>query len=315
MPEIAPHFPPMPRPVRYRASSWTVVAAALLIGFALVLSPGNGAAAAPGAAIIAAVPVTAVLVAGDGSIRVFDNAVAALRNRLLQAAIDPGRIRVLTSTPSLAQPGMRDGMQAAIWSRVTRRISDLAPRPGEACLVFVTSHGAPGDGLVLSLEDEFLSPRDLDEALSGGCATAPTVVIASGCYSGDFAHGVMARANRIVLTASRSDRPSFGCDADSTYTFFDECLLGSLDHAVTWQAVYHLTRSCVAAQERRMHATPSHPQAFFGRNVARLATPWASGDQRTASPARLSGSGIVHPLPASVPVIQPVRRFPATLRP
>jgi len=296
---------------QYRSPSWNHAVLALLIGFMLLAAGNGGAAASAGAAVLVAVPVTAVLAAGDGSIRVFDNAVMALRDRLIEAAIDPSRIRLLTSTPSL----VHDGVQAATWPRLTRRIAQLAPRPGEACLVFVTSHGAPGDGLVLSLEDEILSPRDLDEALRDGCATAPTVVIASGCYSGDFARGAMARANRIILTAARSDRPSFGCGADSTYTFFDDCLLSALDRASTWQVVYQRTRSCVAEQERRLGATPSHPQAFFGRKVAHLATPWTISDRRAKATSSTATGGARVGAGVSAASFRSTRHIPATLRP
>jgi hypothetical protein len=83
----------------------------------------------------------------------------------------------------------------------------------------------------------------------------------------------MRAPNRIVVTAARPDRPSFGCQADRTYTVFDECLLGALPHARTWRAVYKATNSCVRRHESEMQVLPSQPQASFGAAVRNLSVP------------------------------------------
>src|SRR5262249_22448515 len=128
--------------------------------------------------------------------------------------------------------------EPATLDRVLRRIAALHGGPGDHCLVFITSHGAPDQGIYLARKNEMLHPAAPATALSAGCGTAPTVVVISGCYSGSFASGAMAAPNRIVLTAARADRPSFGCAAERTYTVFDACLLGALPHAATWRAAY-----------------------------------------------------------------------------
>ena len=88
-------------------------------------------------------------------------------------------------------------------------------------------------GGTLYRDDEMLRPAALARALDAGCAGVPTVVIVSSCYSGSFARGVMAAPNRVVLTAARADRPSFGCAPERSYTVYDSCLLGALPHATT----------------------------------------------------------------------------------
>ena len=67
----------------------------------------------------------------------------------------------------------------------------------------------------------FLDPVRLDRALAQGCGEAPTVVVLSGCYSGIFARPPMTRPNRVILTAARIDRPSFGCSIEDQFTEFD----------------------------------------------------------------------------------------------
>ena len=211
----------------------------------------------------------AVLVAGDGSIPVFDNATARM-DSLLQASGTPAAdIHRLSAAPEvLATPHV----QAATRARVLEAVSGLRPQPGQACLVFITSHGAHGSGVYLALRREFLSPTDLDGALQAGCGAAPTVAIVSACYTGGFAQAPMAAPNRVVLTAARADRPSFGCGAGRDLAYYDQCLLGSLsDMPHDWAGVSAGADRCVARMEAADHERPSEPQTAIGPAVAGLA--------------------------------------------
>src|SRR5262249_54004720 len=125
-----------------------------------------------------------------------------------------------------------------------------------------------GEGILLAYSGEYLRPQSLAQALSAGCAAAPTVVVVSGCFSGAFT--AMRAPNRIVITAPRSDRPSFGCAADRPHTLFHECLLGALVRASAWRAAFNATNSCVRRREQQMRVTPSQPQAVFGVAVRSL---------------------------------------------
>src|SRR3954447_15217264 len=176
----------------------------------------------------------AVLVAGDNAQPVFDNAVASVRNWLASGGVPEPDIHVLSATPHSGGGGKGNADPASA-ERVLARIAALRPGPGEACLVFVTSHGQRGEGIWLAYSGEFLRPAELAQALAAGCARAPTVVVASGCFTGGFT--ALRAPNRIVFTAARADRPSFGCAVERTYAVFDECLLSSLPQEATWQGV------------------------------------------------------------------------------
>jgi Peptidase C13 family len=219
----------------------------------------------------AAVPVAdgnwqAVLAAGDNTEPVFDDAVQTLAQRLRAAGVPAANIHRLSATAA----ELRHGVEPATADNLLRRIANLSVRPGENCFVFLTSHGEHDAGLWLARSDRALHPEELAQALSRGCGSAPTVVIVSSCYSGGFAAGAMAKPNRIVLTASRRDRPSFGCEAGRNYTFFDGCLLGAFPKAANWKGVFAATKSCVSRQEHAMGERPSDPQAYFGAAVAGL---------------------------------------------
>jgi hypothetical protein len=207
-----------------------------------------------------------VLVAGDNAQPVFDNAVNAVDLWLLtHGAAETDIHRLAASAPP------RDrSVEPATLDDVLTRIAAMHARPGEGCFVFITSHGGQNLGIYLSRSDAMLRPTALARALDAGCGAAPTVVIVSGCYSGAFTGGAMAKPNRIILTAARADRPSFGCSAERTYTVYDSCLLAALPHATTWRGVFNDTRDCVEQREHQLDALPSHPQASFGAAVRDL---------------------------------------------
>jgi hypothetical protein len=205
-----------------------------------------------------------VLAAGDDSEPVFDNATREMSRRLLAAGVPAGSIHRLSA--SAAEPGA----QAATADILLRTIAELPARPGDRCLIFLTSHGERGAGLWLARSNRALSPDELARALSRGCGAVPTIVVVSACYSGGFVTGKMAKPNRVILTAARADRPSFGCQVHRTYNFFDECLLGVLPQSATWRAVYDGANRCVRRMERALEVEPSAPQAYFGGTVAGL---------------------------------------------
>jgi Peptidase C13 family len=164
------------------------------------------------------------------------------------------------------------GTQAATAANIMHDFTRLNPSAAEGCFIFITSHGAQNKGLVMTSAKIFIGPDDLDSLLNRSCGTSPTVVIASGCFSGIFAEGqAMPTANRIILTAARDDRPSFGCNAKRNLTVFDQCVLSNLDPGLRWQAAMDMISACVATNERMLGVeASSSPQISVGAAVANL---------------------------------------------
>jgi hypothetical protein len=259
--------------------------------------PPSDAAIAFAPAALASLRFKAVLVAGDDAQPVFDNATRYLHDRLIAAGLAEENIHRLSAAD---RPG--DGAGAATLAAVVGRIAGLAAGAGEGCLVFLSSHGNPRAGFVLARSHDYLTPAVLDRALAAGCPGVPTVVVVSSCYSGTFAAPPMTRPNRIILTAARRDRPSFGCGVGQTYSVFDQCFLGSLDGASSWPVIFARARGCVATRESARRETPSEPQGFFAAALANMPAPWRAavgGDTRAirfvAGPARFSPDAL--PLP------------------
>ena len=178
--------------------------AALLV---LALLAGGGALAQPAPE---AIRWRAVLVAGDPSLPVWDNATRRMAEVIGRQAV-AGQVTRLSARREAG--ATRGGIKQAL-----ERIATLRPGPGEGCFVFLTMHGARDAGLVFEPGEHVLTPDSLDAALERGCGAAPTLVIASGCYSGNFAVGRMARPNRVVMTAARAgmDFYYFGPTAGGT---------------------------------------------------------------------------------------------------
>lgn len=242
-------------PILSRLSGWVFALLVLLSAAPLAVAQSS-----PGAGWVA------VLVAGDNAQPVFANAVGTFAQWL---AGHGGSIHLLSAGSTV--PGGQ--AEPASGERVLGRVAALAARPGQRCLVYITSHGRKGQGVWLAASRQVLQPEVLAQSLSQGCASVPTVVVVSACFSGGFAAGAMQAPNRILITAARPDRQSFGCRADRTYTVFDECLLGALPRSATWRAAFDLITACVAERERQMGMLASEPQAFFGTSVRDLPVP------------------------------------------
>src|SRR3977135_989632 len=110
----------------------------------------------------------AVLIAGDNNSPAFDNGVEAMRDKLAERGVR--NIRALTSDP-VASPSL----EVATAGNVS---SALRSGGGEACLVFITSHGDES-GVVLRAAKGMVQPSTLGSALDAGCGRRPPAVIVS----------------------------------------------------------------------------------------------------------------------------------------
>lgn len=152
--------------------------------------------------------------------------------------------------------------------RAFAAIEAVARRATAGCLLYFTSHGSPA-GIVFGPEG-MIGPPYMDRLIDSWCGTRPTVVIVSACFSGVFVPA-LAQTNRMVMTAARRDRSSFGCSEDDTYPYFDACVLESLDHAVDFLGLSQRTTACVNRREREGGLRPpSEPQTYVGAQMQTL---------------------------------------------
>lgn len=219
---------------------------------------------------------------GDGrTITAFENARRDLAAALVKAGFAPENMRLFSPLRVRPKDVLETSAQsfAAAWIALTRKATG-------GCLLYFTSHG-DSDGIILGRSDR-LEPTQLDMLLDLSCGERPTVVVVSACYSGVFVPALSA-PNRMVLTAARPDRSSFGCSEDSVYPYFDGCVLTALRRATHFPALATAAQRCVAAREKAEKLDPpSEPQVAIGTAVAPTlrALPLRPGVVRASARAR-----------------------------
>jgi hypothetical protein len=237
----------------------------------------------------------AVVVAGDwhahsgGPTEAFDNA-----RRDVGATLTRARLLPRSGSPVLGAP---QALSGAVKPRKTdlraihSDLRDLAAKNPAGCLVYLTSHGAP-EGAVL--DEDILPPSLLAAVIDDACPARPSIVVISACFSGVFVKPLQ-RDDRMILTAARPDRTSFGCSEDDKYPYFDDCFLSSAPTAHDFAALGRAVQACVARRERDTGAEPaSEPQLWIGPGLRPLlplyAFPSASLPSRPSPPPRQSGA-------------------------
>lgn len=156
-----------------------------------------------------------------------------------------------------------------------RDFETAAQQGTRGCLAYFTSHGAPSrgsqPGFIVFGPGGRLEPASMRTILERTCGTRPTVVVVSACFSGGFIPA-LAAPNRLIITAARLDRSSFGCGAGVTYPYFDDCVMRSLETAPDFIALAGQARACVAERERAEGLSPpSEPQVSIGAHMQLLA--------------------------------------------
>lgn len=238
-----------------------LAALAVLAGFACA-----PAQAEPLLADWAVLVVAADEKAGNGALTEgFDNArrevAAALiakgarRENLRQLSVDPARERS-ADKPLRVSPAALD-----------TALGEVTARARGGCLLYFTSHGAPRG---ITLGDGVYAPAAMDRLADAHCAGRPTVVVVSACYSGVFLPA-LSEPERMILSAARPDRSSFGCGQNDRMPYFDACVLQSLPDAAGFAALATSTRRCVADMEAAARLRPaSEPQIAIGSEMRLL---------------------------------------------
>ena len=190
-------------------------------------------------------------------IAAFDNARRDLAVGFAAAGFDRAAMVDLNLDPDRETPVSAEGALLAIRSRTSEAT--------QGCLLYFTSHGSP-DGMVFG-PDAILTPAAMAETVTGLCGDRPTVVVVSACFSGIFVDTLSA-PNRMVMTAARRDRSSFGCGADITYPYFDGCVIQALPEARDFIGLADAARACVARRETEEGLSPSsEPQVSIGADM------------------------------------------------
>jgi len=206
----------------------------------------------------------ALVIAGDwhahsgAPSEVFDNARRDIAKSLVKAGFQASNVTEFSVRPERYAA-------ARVFSTELKGVSDTLSQAqyggSEGCLIYLTSHGNPA-GIVFG--NRMLTPAMLAGLLDRTCGQKPTIAIVSACFSGVFVEPLI-RPNRMVITAARGDRASFGCGETDVYTYFDNCVLSQMGEAQDFVRLASQVQTCIAVREQITGVSPaSEPQVYIG---------------------------------------------------
>ena len=207
--------------------------------------------------------------AGDGREDVFRKDVLAAQHVMDERWGTEGRSLALINNP-------RTLLEAPVATVTNLRetlneIGAAIDTEQDVVMVYLASHGSRQHVLEVALPPLELAPLTAP-ALRGLLDSAGIkwrIVVVSACYSGGFIDALKDDYT-LVLTASESDRASFGCGNRSDSTFFGEALFQhGLAQSESLLAGFEAARVRVAEREQAGgFSPPSNPQVFVGPAMA-----------------------------------------------
>ena len=213
-----------------------------------------------------------IVVAGDwhahdgGPTEAFDNARRDVAATLVGLGFRPEAMTQFSTRPELYADTHPERLTA---QSMLEALKASAARAPAGCLVYYTSHGAPMEGVVMDVMSKsyMFSPSEMASLVEEACPNRPTIVIVSACFSGSFLPFLQG-PQRMVITAARPDRSSFGCSSEDKYPFFDACFLESVGTVRNFPALATAIQGCVTRREQAMRLSPpSEPQVSIDGNL------------------------------------------------
>lgn len=154
---------------------------------------------------------------------------------------------------------------------VLKEIGGKIDPEDDVVIVYLEGHGTATHKLTVEfppLELDQLTPQTLKGVLDDA-GIKWRIIVVSACYSGGFIEPLQDE-HTLIMTASASNRRSFGCGIDSNATYFADALF---QHALRFEdsflKAFEVARARVARHEIEEKVSPSSdPQVFVGEAMA-----------------------------------------------
>lgn len=203
-------------------------------------------------------------VAGYASEDVFGHEVLVIRDLFERRFGAAGRSVVLVNNPDTALQEPVATLTSL--ERTLKRIGQLMKRDQDVLFLYLTSHGSEDHRFAIELPP--LRLRDLDpQALKQMLDAAGIqwrVVVVSACYSGGFI-APLRDEHTLVITAADPVHTSFGCGAESDFTYFGKAYFDeALRKTYSFTQAFERARRSIETREKAESLTPSNPQIFVG---------------------------------------------------
>jgi Peptidase C13 family len=194
----------------------------------------------------------------------------AFRNDVLTAeksmlSLDPNAIIFKLNNPAFGQDADWPYATTENIAQVLKKVGAMA-RPDDKIVVLMSTHGNV-DVLSVNFGAQYyphVNAKVLNQWMTD-LRGKPTVVILSACYSGSFLQA-LSGPSRVILTAAAEDRSSFGCQFQSTNTYFVDALFNQPALAVsTIEQLMARAQVAIDKKERAQKLSPpSLPQIAVG---------------------------------------------------
>lgn len=207
----------------------------------------------------------AIGVAGDGGERVFRNEVEYLE-KLLPSRLDANYLSLVNTL----EKGQNNAI--ASFTNLKNALQDFSGKMDlqeDILLVYLTSHGSKDHKFILQLGNlplTQITPRELDSVLTDS-GIKHQIIIVSACYSGGFIEP-LRNEHRLIITAARKDRTSFGCGADSDITWFGKAFWAdAMNEHNDFELAFMQAKKDIAGWETKADYTASEPQISMGKEM------------------------------------------------
>ena len=184
-----------------------------------------------------------------------------------------GRTVTLAGSDGSTESSLAMGSPANLLAVLARVAEVMDPRE-DVLVLYTTSHGAPF-GIIYNDGDQgfgAISPTQMWTTLST-LGIRNRLLLISACFSGAFVP-LLASDTTAILTASSADRTSFGCQADSDWTFFGDAMINhALRNPVPLAVGAAEAGRLIGGWEAQGRLKPSQPQVSIGAGVAAWLAP------------------------------------------
>lgn len=187
--------------------------------------------------------------------------------RVLERRYDAEGRRLTLAGPDGARDDLPHGSIDALLISLAR-VAEIMDPEEDALVLYSTSHGLDL-GLAYHYGDTgygVLSPARFKSVLEE-LGIGRRVLLLSACFSGVFVEPLSSKDTAIV-TASASNRSSFGCEADNDWTYFGDALINNaLRQPQSLEAAADQAVNLIAKWEAERRLLASLPQTRIGKDA------------------------------------------------
>jgi hypothetical protein len=195
-----------------------------------------------------------------------ENDVADLASQLREVS-DFDLISLIASNVIVSLPETYPVADEAAIDALVRAAAERA-NSNDLVFVYISTHGSKGalKRKIGTFPEDTVSAGGLALLLQP-LAGRRTVILLSACFSGSLLSELKSE-DRIIVTAARADRASFGCKPSAQHTYFGEAVLRSFrQRGRSLEQIVAEILKDVAAQERAHGQTASEPQVYVGQHM------------------------------------------------